>query len=74
MPTYTFVNDETGDTITDFMKYSEAQQFLEQHPGYKILPCAPLISYNDIKKPDNGFRDRLKEIKKSHHGSNINTF
>ena len=26
------------------------------------------------KKPDDGFKDRLKEIKKSHRGSNINTW
>ena len=26
------------------------------------------------KKPDAGFRDRLKEIKKSHYGSTINTW
>tara|TARA_Y100000004_G_scaffold125812_1_gene141546 strand:- start:1283 stop:1534 length:252 start_codon:yes stop_codon:yes gene_type:complete len=27
-----------------------------------------------MKKPDAGFRDRLKEIKKAHRGSNINTW
>ena len=26
------------------------------------------------KKPDEGFKDRLKEIKKSHRGSTINTW
>ena len=26
------------------------------------------------KKPDDGFKDRLKEIKKSHYGSVINTW
>ena len=74
MPTYTFLNKTTGEETTEFMKISELDKFIVDHPELSCLPSAPLISYNDLKKPSDGFRDRLREIKASHRGSTINTF
>ena len=36
----------------------------------------PGFAYDNVgpKKPDQGFNDRLKDIKRSHRGSNINIY
>ena len=39
------------------------------------IPAMPLFAYDNVgprKKPDQGFNDRLRDIKRSHHGSTIN--
>jgi hypothetical protein len=77
MPTYTFINTETDEEFELFFKswknkdeYLEANQNIQQ-----TLRSAPQVGYNDAKKPDEGFRDILRDIKKgSGTGVNINTF
>ena len=74
MPTYTFLNSETNEEFTEFMKISEMEEFLATNLNIKLIPASPRISYNDLKKPNDCFRDRLKEIKKSHRGNTINVY
>ena len=75
MPYYSFRNKETGEETEQYMKISELDEFLAQSPHLEQMPCRPGIGYNMVvRKPDDYFRDRLREIKKSHPGSNINTF
>ena len=41
------------------------------------IPVMPGFAYDNIgpnKKPDQGFNDRLKDIKRSHRGSDINIY
>lgn len=73
-PQYTFYDKETQKEYTETMSISDMVKFLENNPNIDTRPTSPLISYNDLKKPSDGFRDRLREIKKSHRGSTINTF
>lgn len=44
----------------------------------KLSPSLPKIGYDSFnlsgRKPDNGFRDKLREIKRNHPGTNINTY
>lgn len=48
---------------------------LVKNPDIEQVVCAPRISYSGVsKKPDSGFRDVLKRIKKANIRSNINTF
>lgn len=77
MPLYQFKNKETGEIVEKMIPMSELDQFKEDNPHLEKCLSAP--GFGDpwrlgITKPDNGFRDLLKETKKSHHGSTINTF
>jgi hypothetical protein len=80
MPTYKFVNNETGEEFEDFMSISALNDYLKENPNIvQLLNGAPLIhSGRGMGKPDQGFRDLLKDMKKKHSRgisrSSINTF
>lgn len=79
MPTYKFLNTETNEEYEEFMSISELERTLKENPHItQLVHGAPGISSGVSKKPDSGFRDLLKEIKKSHSKgiskSTINTF
>jgi hypothetical protein len=82
MPFYTFFNEQTNETFEDMMSISEKEIYLQNNPHIKqeyISAPANLDSVRlGIKKPDAGFRDLLKNIKKntkSYRNKNgINTF
>jgi hypothetical protein len=80
MPTYKFLNNNTGEEFEDFMSISALDQFLEENPNIvQLVNGAPLVhSGRGIGKPDSGFRDLLKDMKKKHSQgitrSSINTF
>ena len=80
MPTYRFLNNETGEEYEEFMKISELDEFLASNPHItQLVNGAPMIaSGRGMSKPDNGFRDLLKDMKKKHSSgltrSTINTF
>lgn len=82
MPTYQFRNKQTGVEWEDFMGISEADKYLEANPDIeRLVNGAPMIVSSAMggkTKPDNGFRDLLKDMKKKHSGgftkSTINTF
>ena len=78
MPTYTFRNTKTEQVFDLFMKMSEKDQYLTDNPDMVSVIGAPLTVTSLDMKPDNGFRDVLKEIR-GHHDkrftrSSINTF
>ena len=78
MPTYTFRNTKTDEVFDLFMKMSEKDQYLTDNPDMVSVIGAPLTVTSLDMKPDNGFRDVLKEIR-GHHDqrftrSTINTF
>lgn len=82
MPSYTFKDLNTGDEFTTVMSMTEREEYLKANPHIQQqLISAPSLGDSirmGLKKPDNGFRDRLKEIKKAHSKgitrSTINTF
>jgi len=82
LPSYTFKNLNTGEEWTDIMSISEREEFLSKNPQVQQqLTSAPALGDSillGLRKPDNGFRDRLKEIKKAHSRgltrSTVNTF
>lgn len=82
MPTYRFKNNQTGDEWEEFMGISEADKFLEENPHIeRLVNGAPMLvgsAMGGKTKPDNGFRDLLKDIKKKHSQgiskSTVNTF
>lgn len=77
MPTYNFKNNETGEEFTDFMSMSALEIFLKENPHISQL-VSPITIADPTRlgllKPDNGFRDVLKSIKKRNRGSDFNTW
>lgn len=78
MPTYTFKNKDTDEPLFEVsLRISELDQFKADNPHLQqIITGAPSMARDaGNKKPDEGFRDVLKSIKKaSGRGANINTF
>jgi hypothetical protein len=81
MPTYAFRNEQTGEEHQEFMSISSLDEYLETNPHItQLVNGAPsIVSGRGLnKKPDNGFRDLLKHIKKGNSKgitrSTINTF
>jgi hypothetical protein len=76
MPLYHFKNKETGEESSLFMRISEQDDFLNANPELEIVikPVLIVSGVGDLK-PDNGFRDVLKRIKKASGKTNtIETF
>lgn len=82
MPTYKFRNRITGEEWEDFMGISAADKYLEENPDIERLvngfPMMASSAMGGKTKPDDSFRDILKEMKKKTSGgitkSTINTF
>ena len=77
MPKYTFENTETGEVHGDFMSISAMESYLADNTHIRqVLSDPPIVSgvVSSKNKPDSGFRDILKTIKKRHPRSTVNTF
>lgn len=79
MPTYEFKNTATGVVEEHVMRMSEKDQFLKDHPELEsYFSSTPEMITGYHKKPDQGFRDVLRNIKeKNSRGftrSTVNTF
>jgi hypothetical protein len=80
MPTYKFLNTNTNEEFEEFMSISSMTQYLEENPHItQLVNGAPLIhSGRGLQKPDAGFRDILKNVRKEHSRgitrSTVNTF
>lgn len=77
MPTYTYLNSETGEYEDHIHKISEMDDFTSRHPHLtRVITTnnASIVTGVNLR-PDAGFRDVLKSIKKaSGRGSTIETF
>lgn len=80
MPNYSFRNTVDGTEFDLFMSISEKEKYLEENKNTIIQIITKAPGFGDtvslgIKKPDQGFRDVLREIKKAHpRGGGVNTF
>ena len=64
MPTYRFVN-EKGEEFEEFMTISALDNYLKENTNLtQLVNGAPMISSGRGGKPDQGFRDLLKDMKK----------
>jgi len=75
MPTYKFFDKTRKKEFTVDMSISERDKYLKENPHIEQLVFgAPMIGYRiGSHKIDSGFRDVLKEVKKKHRGSTIDT-
>lgn len=82
MPNYTFLNTETNEYYELYMSVAEREQYVKDNPAMQqVIHSAPALGDSirlGLRKPDDGFRDRLREIKKAHSKgfskSTVNTF
>ena len=75
MPTYNIYDTKTKKTTSLFISIAEMETLVRDNPTKRVLPASPAIhSGRGMKKPDQGFRDILRTIKKNNRGSTINTF
>lgn len=80
MPNYSFRNVVDGTEYELDLTMSEREQYLKDNKDtvIQIIARAPSLSDSvklGIRKPDQGFRDVLREIKKAHpRGGGVNTF
>jgi len=77
MPIYTYLNSESGELEEHVHKIAEMDTFLAAHPHLtrKITTNKTSIVTGVNQRPDAGFRDVLKSIKKaSGRGNTIETF
>lgn len=78
MPNYTFKNKETGEVLNLSMKIAERDKFVEENPHLQQqIVGAPALgdpARLGRLKPDDGFRDVLRNVKHHHKKDSINTW
>ena len=77
MPFYEFVDKDTGEESSGIMSWDELQQHLSENPNLRQKLATPGFADPHRMgriKPDDSFRDLLKETKKAHKGSTVNTY
>lgn len=80
MPYYKFKDTKTGKEWEDFMSISERTKYLEENPHIEQLVhgIPPKVSDpmrvmgTTVSKPNDGFRDVLKEVQKRHPLGKVN--
>jgi hypothetical protein len=75
MPTYNFVDTETGEEFELFMKWSGRETFLKENPHIQPILTAPAIvssvaGMGSHRVPD-GFKEVLSKVAEKHPGSAI---
>jgi hypothetical protein len=75
MPTYNFVDTETGEEFELFMKWSGRETFLKENPHIQPILTAPAIvssvaGMGSHRVPD-GFKEVLSKVAEKHPGSAV---
>lgn len=73
MPTYDFVDTETGDVFEKFMSISARDEFLKENPHIQqMLISAPsIVSSSGMGKMPDGFKEVLSKVGEAHPDSKI---
>jgi hypothetical protein len=75
MPTYSFLNNETGEVFDAFMKISERDDYLKTNPNFSPVVTAPNIvsgvsTSTQYRVPD-GFKEVLSKVAEAHPTSKV---
>lgn len=75
MPTYTFLDNSTGEYFEKVLRISERDKFLEDNPNIEPAFLDPPMLGDPVrlgvKTIDNGFREVLSKIHNSQPKSNL---
>jgi hypothetical protein len=78
MPTYSFENKETHEQFEEIMPWADLEHYLATNTHIKQIfnrfPGTVDPYRIGRMKPDEGFRDVLRNVKHHHKKDNINTF
>lgn len=73
MPTYTFINNQTGEVFDEFMSWKDREDFLKTNPNIEPIITAPTIvggvSLSD--KTSDGFKEVMSRIGENAPGSSV---
>jgi hypothetical protein len=70
MPTYTFKNNDTGETFDQFMSMSAREEYLKENPHLQTV-IGVVATVRDNPKLDGGFREVLQKIHERSAGSTL---
>jgi len=75
MPTYNFIDTETGEKIEKIMTWSKREEFLKENPQLDVVIFAPALvssrgGTNDQKAGD-GWKEVLSKVAEKHPGSAV---
>ena len=75
MPTYNFLNIDTGEEFESFMKISEREEYLKTNPNIQSVITAPAIvtgvSTSKQNRVPDGFKEVLSKISEAHPASDL---
>ena len=75
MPTYNFLNIDTGEEFESFMKISEREEYLKSNPNIQSVMTAPAIvsgvSTSKQNRVPDGFKEVLSKISEAHPASAV---
>jgi hypothetical protein len=75
MPTYDFLNSETGEVFETFMKISEREEYLKTNSHIQPVMTAPAIvsgvSTSTQTKVPTGFQEVLSKVAEAHPASTV---
>jgi hypothetical protein len=76
MPTYDFINTETGEEFEDLMSISSLEKFLKDNPHIRQKISRPMIvsDVGDQIKVDDGFREAVSRVKETYKINNIKSY
>ena len=78
MPVYSMKNTETQEEFEITLKYTDLEQYLNDNTNikqiFKRFPGTGDPMRLGLKKPDDGFRDVLRNVQHHHKKDSINTF
>jgi len=71
LPLYDFIDTNTGEQFSTFMKIAEKESFLEENPHVQslILGAPSLARGTGTMKNDNGWKENLSRIAEAHPNS-----
>ena len=75
MPTYNFLNTESGESFESMMKISEKEVFLKENPHIQSIITAPNIvsgvSTSKQNRVPDGFKEVLSKVAEAHPTSYV---
>jgi hypothetical protein len=76
MPTYSFINQATGEVEDHFMRISELDDFKITNPHLDQLVSAPaIVGGVSIKdKQSDGFKEVMSKVAERNPGSNLDSY
>ena len=75
MPTYSFLNKDTGEQFDKFLRFSEREEFLKTNTNIQPVITAPAIlsgvSTSKQNRVPDGFKEVLSKVAEAHPTSDV---